>query len=138
MAPAHPGVFAVLNADGALNSEESPAAAGEEVSLLVSGLGRPTVEADALAISDDVLPWSTQRVSITVSSGDENTPDSIVDPLWARSRPGEIASVVEVRFRVPPGAQTLPDTAFGSIMRVPSDAFGTSSAGWFRLYVGQP
>ncbi|MCB1022024.1 MAG: hypothetical protein H6509_09145 [Bryobacterales bacterium] len=110
MGAASPGVLAVLNADGSRNSEERPAKAGDEVSLLVSGLGRPGVDIDALAISDDVVPWPVEELSIGFSTLDGDTVEATV--LWARSRPGEIASVVEVRFRVPEGVD-----GSGSLLR---------------------
>ena len=138
---ASPGVLAVVNADGTVNGEEQPAAAGDEVALLVSGLGRPAVEADAFAISDDVIPWPTEEPVLSISPADQNAEDLIVQPLWARSRAGEIASLVEVRFRVPDGAAVLPDEAFGALARLPAGlseptilSLG-SLAGGFRLYV---
>jgi uncharacterized protein (TIGR03437 family) len=104
MGLASPGVLAVLNADGSVNADGRPAKVGDEVSLLVSGLGRPEGEVDALQISDDVIPWPTEDLTIVIPPADAEAADLAVQPLWARSRPGEIASLVEVRFRIPEGA----------------------------------
>jgi uncharacterized protein (TIGR03437 family) len=109
MGQASPGVFAVLNTDGSLNSKERPAKAGDEVALLVSGLGRPDVDVDALRISDDVIPWPTADLAIGLSPADQNADMLTVHPVWARSRPGQIVSLVEVRFRIPEGAYISPN-----------------------------
>ena len=117
MGPSSPGVFAVVNADGSINSEERPAKAGEEVSLLVSGLGRPEVEVDALAISNDVIPWPTEDLAVGLQPADADAEQLIVQPLWARSRPGEIASLAEVRFRIPEGEYLSPNGTNAALVR---------------------
>ena len=109
MGPSSPGVFAVLNADGSPTTRERPTKAGGEVSLLVSGLGRPDVDVDALRVSDDVIPWPTVDLTITLSPAEQNAAMLTAQPLWARSRPGEIVSLVEVRFRIPEGAYISPN-----------------------------
>ncbi|MEZ5362572.1 MAG: hypothetical protein R2748_09640 [Bryobacterales bacterium] len=86
MGPASPGVLAVVNADGSRNSEERPAKVGDEVSLLVSGLGRPDMDIDALAMSDDVVPWPVEECR---SASQQRTGIRSAPVLWARSRPGE-------------------------------------------------
>ncbi len=137
MAAARPGVFAVLNADGAPNSKELPAAAGDEVSLVVSGLGRPEVETYALLVSQHRLGWPVEELSVSMRAAHSDAGDIVVQPLWARSRPGEVAGAAEVRFVIPSGVVTDPEGGLAFIRRkagANSDVLSPLS-GAFRLYV---
>lgn len=93
---AAPGLFAVTNADGAVNSAANPSAAGGV--LVLYGTGEGATEPAVLdgSVANEVFPQP--RVPLTVEIG--GRPATV---LYAGAAPGFVAGVFQVNVQIPEG-----------------------------------
>ena len=108
LASAAPGIFTVdgrqvaaLNQDGTVNSPANPASAGSVVVLYLTGEGLTTpagIDGEIVAATNLRQPVGRVRVRV---NGVELPPSDI---LYAGSAPQLVAGLMQVNFRLPPGA----------------------------------
>jgi len=91
------GQGAILNGDGALNSESNPAPKGSVVVLYATGAG----QTDPPGVSGSIAaePWQKPRLSVSVTIG--GLPAEI---LYAGAAPGLLAGLLQLNVRTPEGA----------------------------------
>jgi uncharacterized protein (TIGR03437 family) len=107
--PAEPEIFAILNLDGTVNSQDHPAAIGDFVAMFVSGVGQtnpPGVDGaiPTTAGGTPVLPITVQLQTIAAPS------DAIV--TYAGNAPGLISGLEQVNFQIP---FLVPPTTFTGV-----------------------
>jgi uncharacterized protein (TIGR03437 family) len=131
--PAQPNVFAVLNADGSVNSPSNPASQGAMVSILVSGAGvlnpsLPDGTIAALPAPAPALPvlvhfsYSLPSITVPVFGGQTAT------PAYAGCIAGAVINMLRVDTNVPEGL----DGAWNFTVTV---QVGSSNSPSFPLYL---
>jgi len=107
--PVSPGIFlagqtwAIVNADGAINSPESPASYGSVVAVWATGAG--SLSPSPLDGSVATPPWpSIGRPVRVVVDYDEKE----ADILYAGAAPGLVQGVVQINFRIPQNPDPYP------------------------------
>jgi uncharacterized protein (TIGR03437 family) len=113
-APAAPGIAAIVNQDGTVNSPANPAARGSIVSLYGTGLGAmtPQLLPGALAIS---TPFPQPVGTVTVTIG--GLPAQVV---YAGDAPFEVDGAFQVNVQIPAGAAVGNDAVTVSVGSVGS------------------
>lgn len=97
--PSSPGVFAITNQDGSVNTPSNPAAAGSAIVLYGTGEGQTSPAGIDGTVNTTVFP--KPNLSVTVRIGGQ-----IANILYAGAAPEFIAGVLQVNVQIPSG---LPD-----------------------------
>jgi uncharacterized protein (TIGR03437 family) len=103
---AQPNIFAILNANGSVNSASNPAVMGETVSILVSGAGavKPALPDGTIAGSPAPAPALQVQADsyYTIFEGvGGGVGTDTVTPAYAGSIPGMVIDMLEVNMQVP-------------------------------------
>jgi uncharacterized protein (TIGR03437 family) len=96
VAATSPGVFAIVNEDGTVNSASNPARAGSVVILYGSGEGQTSPAGVDGSVATEVFPQPVLPVSIQVGGRSAAV-------LYAGAAPGFVAGVFQMNLRVPDG-----------------------------------
>jgi serine-type D-Ala-D-Ala carboxypeptidase/endopeptidase len=121
VSPTSPGIFnnAILNQNGTLNSESSPAPNGSILILYGTGFGTLDIQTP-----DGAIIPTAQRLTATVRATIGNTAAEV---LYAGSAPGLVAGATQLNIQLPPGLtpgkQQLRIEAAGTPLKTPIDIF---------------
>ncbi len=97
-----PGVFAITNQDGSVNSAANPAAPGSVLILYGTGEGQTTPAGVDGNVATSVFPKPVQNVTVQIGS-------SAATVLYAGAAPGFVSGVLQLNVTIPEGATgTLP------------------------------
>ncbi|MEP6535511.1 MAG: TIGR03790 family protein [Bryobacteraceae bacterium] len=94
VAPAVPGIFAVTNEDGALNSNALPADKGSIIVLYATGEGQTNPPGVTGSIASSVYPKPVLPVSVQLGGAN-------AEILYAGAAPGQVAGLMQVNVRIP-------------------------------------
>ena len=105
------GQLDARNADGVVNGQATPAAAGDLITVYVTGAGlmQPALADGALGPSDPPFPTPAQPVYVSVNGVAANVGAAV-------QAPGKVAGIVQVSFQLP--AETV---AGDAVVKVSSD-----------------
>ena len=103
---AQPGIFAVLNPDGSVNSYRNPAPAGALVTFLVSGAGalNPALPDGTIAPSPSPAPVLPVLVNFTYDLPSITVPvigQQSITPTYAAGIPGVVIDLLRIDTKVP-------------------------------------
>lgn len=102
VAPSSPGLFAVTNADGGVNSPANPAAPGSILVLYGTGEGQTTPAGVDGAVAATVFPKPILPVTVQIGG-------QAAEILYAGAAPGFVAGVLQLNIRIPEGVRgTVP------------------------------
>ena len=93
LAPAAPGIFAIVNQDGSVNSPSNPAARGTEIQIFATGGGQTSPPSSTGMITPSAASL-TLPVTATIGGASAQV-------LYAGSAPGEIAGLIQINVVVP-------------------------------------
>jgi uncharacterized protein (TIGR03437 family) len=96
LAPAAPGIFAIENQDGSVNSPSNPAARGTEIQIFATGGGQTSPPSSTGTVAQTA---ASLTLPVTVTIGGANA-----QVLYAGNAPGEIEGLVQINVVVPPTA----------------------------------
>jgi uncharacterized protein (TIGR03437 family) len=97
-----PGVFAITNSDGSVNTPSNPAPPGGVLVLYGTGEGQTIPAGVDGNVNNTVYPKPVQPVSVTVGGQGAQI-------LYAGAGPGFVAGVLQVDLQIPPGVSgTVP------------------------------
>jgi uncharacterized protein (TIGR03437 family) len=102
VAASAPGVFAITNQDGSVNTPSNPAPPGGILVLYGTGEGQTVPAGVDGNVNNTVFPKPVQLVSVTVGGQGAQI-------LYAGAGPGFLAGVLQVDLQIPPGVSgTVP------------------------------
>jgi uncharacterized protein (TIGR03437 family) len=97
-----PGVFAITNQDGSVNSAANPAAAGSVLILYGTGEGQTVPAGVDGAVATAVFPKPVQDVTVQIGS-------RAATVLYAGAAPGFVSGVLQLNVQIPAGVTgTIP------------------------------
>jgi uncharacterized protein (TIGR03437 family) len=97
-----PGLFAITNADGSLNSKSNPAAPGSYLVLYGTGEGQTNPGGIDGSVANSVYPKPVLPVTIQIGGQTANV-------LYAGAAPGFVAGVLQIDVSIPTGVSgTVP------------------------------
>jgi uncharacterized protein (TIGR03437 family) len=124
---ANPGVFAIVNQDGTVNSAVKPAKAGSTISVYATGAGVPNLPDGQIVPLSPLFPFDAQ------SDGDavlfSGVPGNIV---WEGAAPGLILGVTQINVQMP---SISADFLSASVPMIVQWA-GTFKSAPFAVFVG--
>jgi uncharacterized protein (TIGR03437 family) len=124
---ANPGVFAIVNQDGTVNSAANPAKAGSTISVYATGAGVPNLPDGQIVPLSPLFPFDAQ------SDGDAvlfaGVPGNIV---WEGAAPGLILGVTQINVQMP---SISADFLSASVPMIVQWA-GTFKSAPFAVFVG--
>ena len=109
----NPGVFAVVNQDGTVNSKANPAHAGSTISIYATGAGAPPLPDGQIVPLSPLFPFDAEsRGDAVLLSG---IPGAIV---WEGAAPGLILGVNQINVQIPPSLPvSAPSTSMSMIVQ---------------------
>lgn len=91
-----PGVFAITNSDGSVNSASSPSPAGGTLVLYGTGEGQTNPAGVDGAVNNSVFSKPLQNVAVQIGGQNANV-------VYAGAAPGFVAGVLQVNVQIPAG-----------------------------------
>jgi uncharacterized protein (TIGR03437 family) len=104
--PANPGVFAITNQDGTVNSAASPAKSSSTISVYATGAGVPNLPDGQIVPLSPLFPFDAESDGAAVLFA--GVPGTIA---WEGAAPGMILGLTQINVQLPSISVTAPSTS---------------------------
>ncbi len=110
--PANPGVFAIVNQDGTVNSAANPAQSGSTISVYATGAGVPDLPDGQIVPLSPLFPFDPQ------SDGDAVLFSGVAGTIvWEGAAPGLILGVTQINVQLPSIFVAAPSTSVSVVVQ---------------------